>query len=125
MARLLVEIQDPLCIKPENQNKKPLLLGEYVRGEISGSILDNTYSIPRNSLREGGVIWLATNEGKLDIREVEVLWRDARTVLVQNGISDGELLITSDLTAPINGMDVNAGNGQPAGAKKKNLANKE
>jgi RND family efflux transporter MFP subunit len=121
MARLLVEIKDPLCINPENAEHKPLLLGEYVRVEINGRILNNTFSIPRNALRENGVIWIATTEEKLDIRNVEVLWRDSSTVLIQNGISDGELLVVSDLTAPINGMDVNTGGETTTDKPKKKL----
>jgi RND family efflux transporter MFP subunit len=108
MARLLVEMQDPLCLLPENAGKKPLLLGEYVRTEIRGSELENVYAIPRKALHENKYIWIAAN-GKLDIREVDVLWRDARQTLIRDGIAGGELLIVSDLTTPIQGMDVNTG----------------
>ena len=67
MARLLVEIADPLCIRPENAGKKPLLIGEYVRVEISGRHLKQVYSIPRYALREDSSIWIASND-RLDIR---------------------------------------------------------
>jgi RND family efflux transporter MFP subunit len=108
MARLLLQVDDPLCLKPENTGKKPLLLDEYVRTEIKGRELQNVYSIPRKALHENKLIWIA-EDGKLDIREVEVLWRDARQALVRDGLADGELLIVSDLTTPIQDMDVNTG----------------
>ena len=115
MARLLVEVKDQLCIQPENVGRKPLLIGEYVRAEIAGRELESVYAIPRNALRENSHVWIATKENKLDLREIEVLWRDADQVIIRNGLADGEQLITSDLTAPIHGMDINPGHGkQPA-----------
>lgn len=108
MARLLLEVEDPLCRQPANAGRKPLLLGEYVRAEIQGSELRNVYSIPRRALHENKNIWIA-NDGKLDIRGVEVLWRDAQQAFVRDGLGDGELLIVSGLTTPMQGMDVNIG----------------
>jgi RND family efflux transporter MFP subunit len=108
MARLLIEVEDPLCLRPENSDKKPLLLGEYVHTGIQGTELEKVYSIPRKALHENKNIWIA-NDGKLDIREVQVLWRDAQKALVRDGLAGGERLIVSDLTTPIQGKDVNTG----------------
>ena len=87
-----------------------MLIGEYVRANINGSTLENVYSIPRKALRNNQAIWIATSDGTLDIRNVDVLWRDERRILIRNGIKDGEQLIVSDLTAPIQGMDVTLSN---------------
>jgi len=125
MARILVEVKDPLCILPENQGRKPLLLGEYVRAEVDGRQLNGVYSIPRNALRENNSIWIASAEATLDIREVDVLWRDARHVLIRDRIGDGELLIVSDMTTPIQGMDVNSGKDRPKAPTDKKPTNKE
>jgi RND family efflux transporter MFP subunit len=125
MARVLINVDDPLSLKPENAEKKPLLLGEYVRVEIDGRELDDVYSIPREALRENGQIWIATTNETLDIRTVDVLWRDASRVLIRDGLSNQDLLIVSDLTAPIHGMNVNTGTHKPDNASKKPAANKE
>lgn len=124
MARLLVEIQDPLCLQPENTNTKPLLLNEYVRVEIDGRQLKGVYGIPRKALRENNSIWIA-DSNKLDIREVKVLWRDERQVLIRDGIVDGEKLIVSDMTTPIQGMDVNTGAENEKTPTSENTAHKE
>jgi RND family efflux transporter MFP subunit len=108
LARLLVEIEDPLCLKPENKDKMPLLLGEYIRTEVSGKKLEGVFSIPRNALRENESVWIAANN-KLDIRKADVLWRDSLQVIIRDGVDD-EVLIISDLTTPIQGMDLNTGN---------------
>ncbi len=128
MARLLVEVNDPLCLKPENAQLKPLLLNEYVRTEVEGKKIPGVFSIPRIALREDGKIWLA-KDGKLDVRPIKVLWRDTHKVLIRDGLTDGELLIVSDVNAPIHGMDVNTGNDErkekPQGGQKQKPANKE
>jgi RND family efflux transporter MFP subunit len=125
MARVLIEVDDPLSLKPENAEKKPLLLGEYVRVEISGRVLNGVFSIPRKALRENGRIWIATTNETLEVRSVDVLWRDASRVLVRDGLSNHDLLIVSDLTAPIDGMNVNTGKRKSDNASEKPAANKE
>ncbi len=109
MARVLIEVPDPLALQPENQGKKPLLLGEYVRVDIEGKALHQVFSIPRSALREGSQVWLATSTNTLSIQPVEVVWRDADRVIVSSGLSAGQKLIISDITAPIPGMAISTG----------------
>jgi hypothetical protein len=103
-----VEVKDPLCLQPENSDKKPLLIGEFIRAEIQGHELEGVYSIPRKALHENDFVWIAQNE-QLEIRKVEVLWRDADRILIREGLVDGEQLIVSDMTTPIQGVDINTG----------------
>jgi RND family efflux transporter MFP subunit len=106
MARVLVEIKDPLGLNATGKKRPPLLIGEYVRMEIEGRQLKNVYRIPRAALRDNTRIWLVSNDGKLEIRDVETLWRDAQTVLLTDGLQPGEQLIVSDLSKPVNGIQV-------------------
>ena len=108
MARVLVEVEDPLCLKPESKGGKPLLLGEYVRTQIKGRKLEGVHSIPRNALREGDLVWIARN-GKLEVHKADVAWRGMRHVLIHalDGDEAQGLLIVSDLTTPIAGMKIN------------------
>ena len=117
MARLLVEVKDPLCLLPENHDKKPLLIGEFIRAEVSGHVLEKVYSIPRSALHDDRFIWMAKND-KLDIREVDVLWRDTQHVLIRDGITHGEMLIISDMTTPIQGVDINTGEKKKSDSRK-------
>lgn len=100
MARLLIEIKNPLA------GELPILLGEYVHVDIAGRELKNVYAVPRSALREGSLVWIADAESKLEIRSVEVLWRDEQQVILRDRFADGDRLIVSDLNFAINGMDV-------------------
>ena len=97
---------NPLRLKATKDKRLPLLIGEYVRIEIDGRQLDNVYRIPRTALRGDDRIWVATSDGKLKIRDIDILWRDAQTVLFRDGLEPGDRLIVSELATPIDGMPV-------------------
>lgn len=101
MAQLLVEIERPLA-----GTGTPLLLGAYVLVEIEGNTLEDVIVIPRTALREGGKVWVMTEEDRLDVRPVEVDWRRSEEVIVTSGIAPGERVITSHLASPVDGIAV-------------------
>lgn len=103
MARVLVSVPDPLDLE-EAGRRHPLVLDAYVRVEIKGRTLPDVVKVPRGALRDGSRIWVMTPDGALDIRPVDVLWSGNDDVYVSDGLKDGELMITSDLAAPVQGM---------------------
>lgn len=106
MARILVAVTDPFDLTAPESARPPLLIGEYVRLEIEGPRLDNVVALPRSALRDGEQIWIMGDDGTLEIRKVKIVWREEAVVLVNGGIADGELIITTDLSTPAPGMKV-------------------
>jgi len=106
MARLLVEVRDPLDLLTKDGKRAPLLIGEYVRVLIEGAPLSDVYRIPRFALRNDNQIWILDKEEKLAIRSVETLWRDEEFVFVRDGFHPDDLLIISALAAPVDGMQL-------------------
>jgi len=106
MARVLIEVEDPLGLKNSKNDQPPLLIDDYVRVEIEGKKLENVYKIPRTAFRDNAFIWIAGENSTLKIIEARPVWRDAGVVLIDNGIKPGDRLITSDLPAPIDGMPI-------------------
>ena len=106
MARVVVEVKDPLGMQSSQENIPAMLIGEYVRVEIQGHHIEEAYRIPRSALRDNTHIWLVDAEGKLEIREVRTLWRDDQAVLVKDSLKPGAQLIVSDLATPVPGMQV-------------------
>lgn len=104
MAQLLVKIDDPLCFKPENHNKIQLLLNSFVTAEIIGTTVDNSFSISRSHVHDGNNIWIMNENGALEIREVAPLFRSRDRLVVADGITDGERLVTSPLASPVAGI---------------------
>lgn len=106
MARVLVAVADPLDRQHPAAGRAPLLIGDYVRVEIQGHRIDGVYRIPRSALRDNTRVWVVTAQSRLDIRPVEIAWRDDETVLVRSGLLPGDRLIVSDLPTPVEGMRV-------------------
>ncbi|MCP4675000.1 MAG: efflux RND transporter periplasmic adaptor subunit [Deltaproteobacteria bacterium] len=105
MARLLVEVDNPLGSGDEDSGGLPLLLGAYVSVEIEGPELDDMVALPRLAVREGGKVWVKSDD-KLSIRKVDVTWTREDTVFVRGEIQPGESVITSRVAAPVEGMKI-------------------
>jgi RND family efflux transporter MFP subunit len=106
MARVLVEVRDPLDL--EGGRATPgrrglLLLDSYVDLLLEGAQVRRLFEVPRDWLQEGGHLWLSSGE-RLEMRPVDVAWRFEDSVCIEEGLSDGELVVTSRLATPIEGM---------------------
>ncbi|MCZ7682112.1 MAG: hypothetical protein M5U28_26290 [Sandaracinaceae bacterium] len=74
--------------------------------EILAEPIEGAVTVPRAALREGEVVWIASEVGSLEVRAVDVAWTDEERVLVQAGVEPGERVITSRIGAPVPGMRV-------------------
>jgi RND family efflux transporter MFP subunit len=103
MAQLIVAVDDPIAIKPQNSDTPALLLDSYVRVEIDGKTLHDVYKIPRTLVQHDDQIHIF-KDNALDIRDIHIVHRGPESVLVQKGLQPDEQLITSDLSAPVQDM---------------------
>ncbi len=104
LARLIVSVPDPLGLGPEKTGQPALILGAYVRVELHGKTVPDVAAIPRGALRDGNRVWLMLPDGSLEIRNVEPVWGDEDRVYIGDDLREGEMLVTSDLAAPVAGM---------------------
>jgi RND family efflux transporter MFP subunit len=104
-AQLLVSVKDPLCLQ-DNFSLPKLLIGSYVRVHIEGIQLSDVFQIKREYLRDGEFVFIMNAENKLEIRPVEIIFRGDDIVYIKNGLAEGECLIITDLSAPVEGMDL-------------------
>lgn len=95
-ASLLVAVKDPL-------QSPPLILGDYVKVILDGHTLDNSVRIPLPWLRDGNTVWLVEN-GKLAIQNVKIIYNDRDFAYIAAGIKPDDLIITSQISVPVNGM---------------------
>ena len=98
----------------EASRAPPLLLGSFVRAEITGASLTQYAAIPAENLRTGNTIWVV-RDGKLRILPVRVLQRtDDVAYITTPTLAQGGRLVTSNLRAPTDGMDVRMNRVAPA-----------
>ncbi|MGF1572521.1 MAG: efflux RND transporter periplasmic adaptor subunit [Sumerlaeia bacterium] len=104
MASLLIAVEDPLSLQPENAGTPPLLLNSYVRAEIEGKTLNSVVAVNRQHLRNGNQVWLKSTENTLQIMDLNIDWKGRDEVYVSEGLTGGELVITSTLSTPVENM---------------------
>jgi len=84
----------------------PLKVGQFVEAKIRGRLLKGVFVIPRNVLREEGSVLVVNEEKKLQRRKVDIIWKDARDVVVRRGLKDGELLSVTPVPYAAGGAPV-------------------
>ena len=109
MVHVVIEVEDPYRA---SDNRPALLPGTFVDVRIFGRTLADVARIPRFAVREGGRAWVF-DDGRLRIRDLEIVRADREQALVGQGLASGELLIVSSLDAVTDDMVVrNAADGQ-------------
>lgn len=104
LAQLLVSVKDPLALKSNSPGEPAVLVDSYVRVEIEGTTLSNVFAISRDYLHDGQNIWIMDKEDRLKILPVEILFRDKDMVYLSNGLRSGDRIVTTDISAPVDGM---------------------
>lgn len=105
LARVLVEIDDPIGLKlEENERGLPLLLGAYVQVDISGGEMMEVIEIPRAAVHSGRYVYVMTPEERLEIRDVKIAWRKPKSFLLSGGLKDGDEVVTSRLGTAVEGL---------------------
>jgi RND family efflux transporter MFP subunit len=120
MARLLVEVEDPLGLEsaPRGEQTLPLLVNAYVDVNIEGRRVDGLVEVPRQAIHEGDLVYVF-DDGELDIRPVEIAWRQPDSVLVRSGIEPGERVVTSPVPTPVAGMKLRRTEGDGADGERR------
>ena len=103
MVNVVVRVEKPYRTKP------PLAVGLFVRVVIQGHRLENAAVIPRSALRDKNVVWVVDAEGELSFRQVEVARLFADKVILNAGVQEGDMVVTSPLKAVTDGMRVRIG----------------
>jgi len=101
MARLLIEVDDPMGLQ---SGARPLLLGSFVRAEISGKQLADVYQLPRAALKDGDKVYTVNADTTLHIQPVQVLYKNNDSVFVADGLASGDRIIVTNVAAAMEGM---------------------
>jgi RND family efflux transporter MFP subunit len=103
MARLLVVVDDPFCLKPENRELPKLLMGSIVSAEIQGRTLASVFPIDPSYIHDDDTVWIM-NSNELHIRPVRIAFSGPDHVYVSEGLTENEQLVVTDIAAPVPGM---------------------
>ena len=92
--------------KEKRSDRPPLKVGLFVEASIEGKQIGNAFRIPRRALHEGDVVYAIDRENRIEIRNVKVLQKGIDTVVVTEGLKDGDRLCLTPLEYVVMGMQV-------------------
>jgi hypothetical protein len=105
MARVLTRVSDPLGLASQSEGPDlPLLLGSYVHVDIEGQEMIDVVEVPRSAVHAGRYVYLFGSDGTLSIRDVKIAWRKPESLLISEGLKDGDEVITSRLSNAVEGL---------------------
>ena len=100
MINVVVRVKNPYSGKP------PLAMGLFVIVDIKGSTIFDAAVIPRAALRQGDVVWVVKNNGRLHFRKVDVARIQGEKVLIKSGLVNGDTVVISSLEVVSDSMTV-------------------
>ncbi|MEO0422140.1 MAG: efflux RND transporter periplasmic adaptor subunit [Pseudomonadota bacterium] len=104
---VIAEVIDPYA-RLANDSRPPLRVGQFVEARIEGRTLDNVFVLPRQALRGADELLTVTSESTLERRQVHVAWLTDDTVVIDEGLSAGEVVVTTPLAVVADGTLVRA-----------------
>ncbi|TVZ16960.1 efflux RND transporter periplasmic adaptor subunit [Maribacter sp. MAR_2009_72] len=103
LARVLIKVEDPLAISSTNEGLPKLMIGTFVEVHIQAEPIANVVKLSRDYIRSNETVWVM-KEGKLEIRNVDILLTDDSFAYVKNGLEDGDQVVITDLSTVSNGI---------------------
>ncbi|MGC9370158.1 MAG: efflux RND transporter periplasmic adaptor subunit [Paracoccaceae bacterium] len=98
-----VSVADPYAgMNPPE--RLPLVPNMYVELTLTGPAGARRIRLPDHAMHEGGIVYLRDAEGRLELRPVEVAFRQDGYAVIDAGLSPGEEVVLDDLTPAIPGM---------------------
>ncbi|QDU37757.1 Multidrug resistance protein MdtA precursor [Maioricimonas rarisocia] len=100
LARVVMTVEDPLA---RNTEGPPLILDTLLQAHINGRPIEDVIRLDRDYVHERDTVWVM-KDGKLEIRETDIVFRDADHAYIQDGLESGEEVVTTTLATVANGI---------------------
>lgn len=113
MASLLISVEDPLSYLPENSGNPKLMIGSFVETIIQADELENVIRLSRDYVRQNDTVWVM-EDSRLQIKNVDVLFRDADYAYITDGLKDGDQIVTTTLSTVVEGTRLRLNGGMAA-----------
>jgi RND family efflux transporter MFP subunit len=104
-AQILVRLDDPLALKPENKGKPQLMVNDYVAVEIIGNTLNDVMVLDANLIHNGNQIW-TNSDGVLKIHTIDILWREQERIIARGNFKEGDLIVATNIANAYDGLKI-------------------
>jgi RND family efflux transporter MFP subunit len=102
---VIAQISDPFSKGVDGRPQ--LKIGQYVTAMMAGQTLKNVVVIPNSAIYQGSYIYVVEND-LLQRRNVEITWQNDHDAIIETGLNDGDILVTTTLGQVTSGVRVSA-----------------
>ena len=107
MISLIAEVTDPYGVNATStMAKSPLSVGMFVKADIHGRLLPETFSLPRAALLEGGQVIVLDESDRITFRDVSIVRYEASDAVIESGLKEGDRVCISRIEIPKEGSQV-------------------
>ncbi len=100
LARVLIIADDPLG---RQHDAPPLILDTLIETHIQGRRIENVVRLAREYVRENDTVWVM-KDNQLEIRQTEIVFRDAESAYIREGLEHGDEVVTTTLATVADGV---------------------
>ena len=105
LARVLIEVEDPLAQNSGSENKQPLVIGSFVEAGVQANEIKDVFRLNRDYIRTNETVWVMADD-KLQIRDVNIVFQDAEYAYINSGLTDNEKVVTTNLSTVTEGVSL-------------------
>lgn len=105
MARVLVAVPDPLSYGSTSTELPRLMINGFVEVSIQGNPIEGVIRLNRDYVRQDETVWVM-EEGKLSIREVDIVLSDSEYAYIDGGLQEGEQVVMTNLSTVEEGLEL-------------------
>ncbi|MFA0964523.1 efflux RND transporter periplasmic adaptor subunit [Roseivirga sp. BDSF3-8] len=109
LAQAIISVPDPTAYNKDSE-VPGLMINGFVEARIQATEVENVVRLNRDYLREDETVWVM-KDGKLQIRETEVLLTDATYAYISEGLSEDDRVVATNLTTVTEGAGLRVAEG--------------
>jgi len=102
LVKVLITVPDPLSLHAENEDQPKLIIGAFMELQITTKQVSDVIRINRDYLRQNETVWVM-EDGKLQIRTVEVKFKDVDYAYISKGLSEKDKIVATNLATVAEG----------------------
>lgn len=91
---VVAQIDDPY--KATKQNQYPIKIGQYIKAQISGKLVEDVLVIPNSVIYQGTYVY-TVKEGVLQRKNITLAWQNAKDAIIADGLTSGDKLVLTPL----------------------------
>jgi RND family efflux transporter MFP subunit len=119
---IVAQIEDPY--NPQLHPGASIKIGQYVNAEVQGKTIADAIVIDNSTIYQGSYVYVVV-DGLLKRRDVSIRWQNSKSTIIGNGLSAGELLVTTPLGQVSSGTRVSIAGEQPSPRQRKTSPERE